>query len=216
MATVLGRLASHKSTGAVTQAVYQVPSGKVGKVNVTVINNSGTTANVILFISPTSTPAADYVIQHDTISISTIGYERIGLIMKPTEWLCYKTDVAGVNVTVNGIEEDSASDCISIPTLITTNTDTTIFPNSAAKATTVNLTCSIPEGSASDSVSVEMYVTTTNVAGGYIIQKETLRRNGTTGFSREGLALSSTDKLIIRTSSIVGQLAVRVDGFTRG
>jgi len=216
MATVLGRLASHKSAGAVTQAVYQVPSGKVGKVNVTVVNNSGTTATVLLYISPTSTPAADYVIQHDTISISTIGYERIGLIMKPTEWLCYKTDVAGVNVVVNGIEEDSAGDCISSSTLITTNTDTTVFPNSAAKATTVDVTCSIPEGSAADLVSLEMYVTTTNVAGGFLIQKETLRRNGTTGFTREGLALSSTDKLIIRTSSIVGQLAVRVDGFTRG
>lgn len=216
MASLLKKLATHKSSGAATTAVYQVPSGKVGKVNVSVVNNSGTTANVILFVSPTSTPAADYTIQVDTLTVSNTGYERTGLILKPTEWLCYKTDQAGINIVVTGIEEDSLGDCVSTSTLITTNTDTTIYSNAAGKEGAFNITLSLAEGTSSDSVTVELYVTTTNVAGGHLLQKDTLRMSSITGYERGGLCISTTDKLIVRTTGISGQLAARVEGFPRG
>lgn len=209
-----GRLASHKSTGAVTQSVYQVPVGKRALVNVSVLNNSGTTAKVYLYISPTATPANDHLIQHDNLTTTTKGYERSGLVLKAGECLCYKTDQAGVNVVVSGEEEDSTSDDFSVTTLITTNTDTTIYPNAGAKTSAVNISVCIPEGSASDLVNVELYVTTTNVAGGFLIQKETLRATGITGFEKHGQVISATDKLILRTTGISGQLSTRVQGFT--
>lgn len=211
-----GRLASHKSTGAVTQSVYQVPVGKVFIGNVSVVNNSGTTASVYLYVSPTSTPANDYVVQKDSLTTTNSGYERRAIVAKAGECICYKTDQAGINVVVYGEVEDTASDDFSVTSLITTNTDTTVYPNAGAKDSSVNVSVSITEGTTADIATVELYVTTTNVAGGYLIQKETIRATSTTGFERSGLAISAADKLIIRTTGIVGSVAVRVSGFTEG
>lgn len=208
-----GRLASHKSSGASTTSVYQVPVGKVFKGNVSVVNNSGTTSAVYLYISPTSTPANDYVIQKDNLTVSNNGYERRALVAKAGECICYKTDQAGINVSVYGILEDSVADDFSVTNLISTNTDTTIYANASVKFSSVNVSISLTEGSTSDLVTVELYVTATDVASGFLLQKETLRATSTTGFERGGLALDDGDKLIVRTTGISGTVATRVSGF---
>lgn len=212
----IGRLGQHKSSGSGTYSVYEVPAGKVFKGNVSVVNNAGTTAKVYLYISPTSTPANDYMIQNDSITVSVSGYERTALVAKAGEWICYKTDQAGVNVVLYGELENTSSDDFSSTSLITTNTDTTVYPNVSAKAGVFNVSVSVTEGATSDLCTVELYSTTTNVAGGYLLQKETIRGAGTTGFERSGLALTTSDKLIIRTTGISGQIAVRVHGYTEG
>ena len=208
-----GRLASHTSGSAGTYAVYEVPTGKVFKGNVSVVDSGTVNTEIHLYVSPTSTPANDYVIQKDTLTPTNSGYERTALILKAGEWVCYQTDSATTQVVVYGILEDSVGDDFSGSALISTNTDTTIYANGSAKDTSLNISISLTDGAVTDTAVVELYVTTTNVAGGYLIQKETLRVSSTTGFERAGLAISAADKLIIRTTLISGTVAVRVNGF---
>lgn len=209
-----GRLASHKAVAAGTHFVYQVPIGKVFKGNISVVNNSGANSAIYLYISPTPTPANDYVIQKDILSVNNNGYERRALVAKAGECICYKTEQPDVNVVVYGILDDTLSEDFSTTVLITSNTDTTAYSNPSAKPSSVNVSVSLTEGDNFDTAVVELYVTTSDVAGGFLLQKETLRAMGTTGFERGGLALSSTDKLIVRTTELSGGISVRVSGYT--
>jgi len=211
-----GRLGAHISSSASTTSVYNVPTGKTAEVNVTVYNNSGLVNKVSLFRSPTGTPSATHTVQLDTIGI-TEGYERTAFIMKAGEHLCYKTDQAGTNVVVTGVEYDSLANEIHNQVLISTNTETTVFNNTAVKAGTVNISISLADGSAvSDTATVALYTSTSNATSGYILHKKVLTTTDISGFEKTGFAISTTDKIIVVTTGLVGQVAVTVSGYSKG
>lgn len=211
-----GRLGAHKSSGAGTNNVYTVPSGKTAEVVVNVFNATGSTNNVTLFRSPTGTPSATHTIQLDKISNNS-GYQRTALVLKAGEVISYKTDLSGTNVVVSGSEYTSNSNEISEQNLITTNTETNIYSNAVAKAGTVNISVCLADGSAvTDTCTCKLYISSSNAAGGYQLHYYILSGNGTTGFEYTGLPISSTDKVILVTTGLVGQVATTVSGYTRG
>jgi hypothetical protein len=210
-----GRLGSHTSSGAVTQVLYEVPSGKSAEVNVNVYNNSGGVAKVTLFRAPTGTPSATHTIQVDSVPLGE-SYQRTALVLFAGENLCYKTDVAGVSVVVSGVDYTSNANVVKQQDLITTNTETVIYTNGGAKDTSCNVTVSLGDGAAvSDTVTCTLYVSTTNAAGGFPICKNILIGSGVTGIEYSGLYVSSTDKIILVTTGIVGQVATTVSGYLR-
>lgn len=211
-----GRLGAHISGSAGTYAVYTVPSGKTAEVNVTVYNDSGLVNKVSLFRAPTGTPSATHTVQLDTLELMG-GYERTAFVMEAGEYLCYKTDQIGTHVVVTGVEYTSTSNEIKDQTLITTNTETVVYSNAVAKAGTVNISISLADGSAaSDTATVALYTSTSNAASGYILHKKTLTTTDISGFEKTGFAISTTDKIIIVTTGLVGQVAVTVSGYTKG
>jgi hypothetical protein len=212
-----GRLGASISSGTTTTNVYEVPSGKTAEVSVTVYNGAASSAisKVTLFISPTGTPSATHTIQLDTLA-SNNGYERTALVLGAGEFISYKTDKNGVSVTVNGVEYTSNSNEIKQQELITTNTETVIYANAGAKAGTVNISVSLADGSAlSDTATCTLYVSPTNAAGGYPIHKYTITGSGITGFEKTGLPISTTDKVILVTTGIVGQVATTTSGYSK-
>lgn len=210
-----GRLGSHTSSGAVTYDLYEVPSGKSAEVNVNVYNNSGGIAKVTLFRAPTGTPSATHTIQVDSIPLGE-SYQRTALVLFAGEHLMYKTDVAGVTVVVSGVDYTSNANVVKQQDLITTNTETVIYANGGAKATACNVTVSLVDGSAiSDTATCTLYVSTTNAAGGYPLSKTLLIGSGVTGIEYSGLYVSSTDKIILVTTGLVGQVGTTVSGYTK-
>lgn len=209
-----GSLGHHKSTTAGTYTVYTVPVGKRARVTVNVINDSGTTNNVVLYVAPTGTPTYDHTIQLDKLTVTKNGYRRPAVILKAGEVVCYKTDQADTHVVVMGIEEDASTE-ITEYQLITTNAETVLHANTGAKAGTFNVVVTLTEGATTDSCVCKLYVTTTNAAGGYLIQSETLRATSVNGFESVGIALSTTDKLVLVTSGISGKIATRNHGFEK-
>lgn len=211
-----GRLGAHISSGSGTNNVYAVPTGKTAEVNVNVFNNSGTLNAVTLFRSPTGTPSATHTIQLDSIALDS-GYERTAIVLGEGEYISYKTDKAGTQVVVSGVEYDSASNEIKQQELITTNTETVIYSNSGAKAGTVNISVSLVDGSAiADTATCTLYVSATDAVSGYKLNKELLTASGTTGFEKSGLPIASTDKVILVTTGIVGEIATTISGYFKG
>lgn len=210
-----GRLGSHTSSGAVTYDLYTVGAGKSAEVNVNVYNNSGGVAKVTLFRAPTGTPSATHTIQVDSIPLGE-SYQRTALVLFAGEHLLYKTDVAGVTVVVSGVDYTTNSNVVNQQELVTTNTETTIYINSGAKDSACNVTVSLVDGSAvSDTATCTLYVSTTNAAGGFPLSKSILIGSGVTGIEYSGLYVSSTDKIILVTTGLVGQVATTVSGYTK-
>ena len=211
-----GTLATHKSNTSGTFNVYTVPTGKTTEATVSVVNHSGVSATVVLYVSPTNSPTDIHTIQVDTLNTANYGYERVPLILKAGEVVSYSTTTSGVDVIVSGIEYASASNEIKVQQLITTNTETVIYDNSVAKAGTVNVCVSIVSNLIADECFVEMYVSTSDATNGYKILQQKLQRTGVTGIEKAGLPISSTDKIILVTTNIVGSVATRVAGYTKG
>lgn len=212
-----GRLGASISSGTTATNIYTVPSSTTAEVNVNVYNGAASSAiaKVTLFRSPTGTPSATHTIQLDTIA-SNSGYERTALVLGAGEVISYKTDQNGVVVVVNGIEYVSKSNEIKQQELITTNTETVIYSNSGAKAGTVNISVSLVDGSVlSDTTTCSLYISSSNAAGGYQIHKYTITGSGITGFEKTGLPISTTDKVILVTTGIVGQVATTVQGYSK-
>ena len=211
-----GRLGAHISGASGTYTVYTVPTGKTAEVNVNVFNNSGSLNAVTLFRSPTGTPSATHTIQLDSITLDS-GYERTAIILGAGEYICYKTDKAGTQVVVSGVEYDTASNEIKQQQLITTNTETVIYSNGSSKAGTVNISVSLVDGSViSDMATCALYVSATNAASGYKLNKELITASGVTGFEKTGFPIATTDKIILVTTGIVGQIATTVSGYFKG
>ena len=210
-----GRLGTHKSTGTGTAVVYTVPSGKTAEVSVVVANTSAGVNNVTLYRSPTGTPSATHTIQLDSVPING-GYERSALILSAGERICYTTDQIGTHVTVMGVEYSSKSNEIKQQELITTNTETVIYSNTASVDSVVNVSISLQHGSgASDLATCELYVSATDAASGVKVHKFPLTTAGVTGFEKTALFISSTDKVILVTTSLVGGVASTVQGYKR-
>lgn len=211
-----GRLGQHISSGAGTYSVYTVPVGKVAEVNVNMFNNSGTLNAVTLFRSPTGTPSATHTIQLDSIALDS-GYERTAIVLSAGEYIIYKTDKSGTQVVVSGVEYDSASNEIKQQELITTNTETVIYSNGSSKAGTVNISVSLVDGSdIADQATCTLYVSATDAASGYKLNKELITASGVTGFEKNGFPIATTDKIILVTNGIVGEIATSVSGYSKG
>jgi hypothetical protein len=72
------------------------------------------------------------------------------------------------------------------------------------------------DGSAiSDTATCKVYISTSNAAGGFPMHKLTLLASGTTGFEKTGCPISTTDKIIVVTTGIVGQVATTVWGYSK-
>lgn len=211
-----GTLAAHKSNTSGTFNVYTVPANKTTEATVSVVNHSGVSATVVLYVSPTNSPTDIHTIQVDTLNTANYGYERVPLILKAGEVVSYSTTTSGVDVVVSGIEYASASNEIKVQQLITTNTETVIYDNSVAKAGTVNICASIVSNLIADECFVEMYVSASDATNGYKILQQKLQRTGVTGIEKAGLPISSTDKIILVTTNIVGKVSTRVAGYTKG
>ena len=211
-----GRLGAHISGGAGTYIVYTVPSGKTATINVNVFNNSGTLNAVTLFRSPTGTPSATHTLQLDSVALDS-GYERTAIILSAGEYISYKTDKAGTTVVVSGVEYTSKRNEIKQQQLITANTETVIYANGIAKAGTVNISVCLSDGSAiADTATCTLYISSTNAAGGYVLNKEVITASGITGFEKTGHAIAATDKVILVTTGLVGQVSATVSGYSRG
>ena len=210
-----GKLGASTSSGAGTAIAYVVPTGKTAELNITVYNGGIGQAKVTLFLSPTGTPSATHTVQLEVMQVDA-SFERTAIIL-PAGWnVCYKTDIAGVTVVVNGAEYTSKTNEILTQSLITTNTETVVYNNAAAKAGTVNISVSLVDGSAvSDTVTCKVYTSTSNAAGGYPMHKLTLIGSGTSGFEKTGFNISTTDKIIIVTTGIVGQVASSIWGYSK-
>lgn len=211
-----GRLGAHTSSGASTNTVYTCPVGKTAEVNINVLNSSINTAVVSLYISPTGTPSAQHTIQYVKLPVTSNGFERTAIILKAGEYICYKTDRADTTVVVSGVEYDSLSNEIGVETLITTNTETVVYSNAAVKDSTVNFSVSLTEGATTDTATIKVYTSNSNAAAGYPLLLTTLKTNSVTGFEKSGFPIASTEKLIIVTTGISGQVAVRVHGYKKG
>jgi len=210
-----GRLGAHTSSSAGTYNLYTVPSGKTAEVNINVLNDTVSTATVSLFISPTGTVSPQHTIQYEKLTTSSNGFERTAIVLKAGDVVSYKTDQSGTTVVVSGIEYTSQSNEIGEELLISTNTETVVYPNSAGKISTVNLSVSLVEGSPSDAATIKVYTSNSNAASGYPLIKTTLTANSTTGFEKTGLPISAAEKLIIVTTGLSGDVAVRTYGYKR-
>lgn len=210
-----GKLGASTSSGAGTVVAYVVPTGKTAELNITVYNGGVGQAKVTLFLSPTGTPSATHTIQLEVMQVDA-SFERTAIVL-PAGWnVCYKTDIAGVSVVVNGTEYTSKSNEILSQSLITTNAETVVYDNTPAKAGTVNISVSMVDGSAiSDSATCKIYTSTSNAAGGYPMHKVSIAGNGISGFEKTGFNISTTDKIIIVTTGIVGQVANSIWGYSK-
>ena len=79
---------------------------------------------------------------------------------------------------------------------------------------TINTTVTGVLSGTVNSATTKLYVSTTNVSGGGLLLVNSVN-SGRTGYEYSGLVLTSGQKLILVTTNIVGNLAVRVHGFRR-
>ncbi len=212
-----GILGGHKSTTAGTYNVYEVPTGKVAEVNISLFSDTNATNTVRLYVKPTvaTSPTAVHVVQFERFTNTRSRSERPAVILKAGETVSYYTDNADTHVVVSGIEYDSSSLEFSERTLVTTNTETVLYSVPASKTSVVNCTVTLDGAAGVDTSDIKLYVSNTDAASGYIIQKESLYTSNTSGIERTGLVLTSNQKLILVTSNISGNVISRVHGKIR-
>ncbi len=208
-------LGAHKSSAAGTYNVYTCPANKVAEVNVSVYNDSGTTNKVVLYRGTNASPVASETIQYNSI-IPTSGYERTAIVLSENEILSYSTDQIGTHVVVHGMQYDKGSNEVVQRSLISSNTETTVYTNGSSKAGTVNCSvCMVGTSASSDTATVALYLTTSNAASGYLLYKQTLLTSANTGFDKSGIAIGTNDKLVVVTTGVVGSVAVCVSGYSK-
>lgn len=209
-----GMLGFHKSITAGTFNVYECPAGKYAKVIINVAADISGSVGCTLHISPTNTPTDVHTFQRENLNSINNGFIRTAVILTAGEWLSYTTTSAGVTVTVDGIEFLTNSKEISEQLLISTNVETVLYEAPVDETVTVNATLSGVLSGVVNSATTKLYVSTTNASGGGLILVNTINA-GRTGYEYSGLILTSGQKLILVTTNLVGNLAVRVHGFRR-
>jgi len=210
-----GKLGANTSSGSGTIILYTTPAAKTTEANITVYNGGAGQAKVTLFRSPIGSPSATHTIQLEELAVNA-SFERTAVVLSAGENICYKTDIAGVTVVVSGVEYNSLTNEVVQQQLITTNTETVIYSNTGAKAGTVNVSVSLVDGSlVGDTATCILYISTTNAAGGHPLHKITLTSSGISGFEKTGFPISTTDKIIMVTTGIIGQVATTVSGYSK-
>lgn len=209
-----GMLGFHKSITAGTFNVYQCPVGKYAKVIINVAADIAGNVGCTLQISPTSTPTDIHTFQRENLNSVNNGFIRTAVILTAGEWVSYTTTDAGVTVTVVGIEFLTNSKEISEKYLVIANTETVLYEAPVGETVTINTTVSGVLSGLVNSATTKLYASTTNASGGSLLIVNSVNA-GRTGYEYSGLVLTSGQKLILVTTSIVGKLAVRVHGFRR-
>jgi hypothetical protein len=211
-----GILGSHTSTDAGTFELYEVPVGKYIKANISVCSDTTTANEVVLYISSGLSPLTGDTIQLDTLKSFNRGYDRTAIVMKAGEKLFYKTDSSGTNVIISGFEYDALDEVFAESQLADIDGNYTAYTCGASSTCSVNLVTSLIGTGSTDKATVDVYITKTDIASGVKLQTTNLRRDGITGTGRNGFAVSAGDKIIVTTSGVVGGVAIRAYGFTRG
>lgn len=208
----VGTLGFHTSSGSGTTVVYTVPSGKRAEVSISVFNKDLSPKTVTLFIAKADTPLTSEVVQLENITASYTGFERTGIVLVAGDRVTYTTTSSNTSVHIKGIESDVGTNVISVaPATVSTNTTTTLY--TAASDCVVNFGMSVTTATPTDTANVEVYISSTNVAGGVLFHKELLT-SFTTGFERTALPLSSGEKIIAVTTGISGNIASHLHGYT--
>lgn len=213
-----GLLGGHKSTTAGTYNVYEVPSGKTAEVNISLFSDTTSTAVVKLFIKPAigTSPTAIHTIQYEKFNVNRNRFERPAIILQAGETVSYYTDSSDVSVVVSGIEYPTSGIDISSRILVSTNTETVLYTVPASKTVTINTTASLVVTTNTESCTTKLYVSNTDAANGFVLQKDELFATGQSGFERTGFVLTSGQKLILVTTGLSGSVACRVHGKLRG
>jgi len=207
----VGILGQHNSVSATTTMVYETPVSKKAEISIIVMNTGVDTKSVTLYITKDASPATKDIIQYETISTTSVGFERTALILEAGDKVFYTGTASGIAVTVVGIESDLGTNVISIcPPVINSNTTTDIFVPSVASI--VNLTASITSGVVTDSATLLVYLTHQVNPVGVMIHKETLTTNST-GFERTGIVVSSDWKIKIVSTNVSGNIATHIHGY---
>lgn len=207
----VGTLGFHTSTGSGTNIVYTVPTGKKAEVSVSVFNKDNSSKTITLFIAKADSPLSSEIIHLETLTSVSNGFERTGLILDQGDRVIYTTTSSNTAVHVRGIETDTSSSVVSVsPSAITTNTTTEIYQ--ASSDCVINFGLSVTSSGSTDTASVEVYVSKTNVASGVLLHRDLLT-SYFTGFERTAVALSSGDKLLVVTTGIIGSVSSRIHGF---
>lgn len=210
-----GILGTHKSTEAGIFTVYTAPSEKYVKANISVTSDTTSSNEVILYITSDLDISEKDTIQVDTLKSYNRGYDRTAIILKAGEKIVYKTDSANTTVIVTGVEYEGTSEAFSTSSYSATDSDVTVYTVGGSVTAACNLTVSLLGNSSTDKADINVYITKTDIAGGYKLQNARLRRDAATGFERSGFVISSSDKIIVETSNVVGGVAVRVHGMNR-
>ncbi len=210
-----GMLGFHKSITSGTFNVYQCPVGKYAKVIINVAADVIGNVDCVLHISPTTMPTDIHTFQKESLNSVNNGFIRTAVILTSEDWLSYTTTAAGVTVTVDGIEFLTNSKEISEQLLVSTNTETVLYEAPVDETVTINTTVTGVLSGTVNSATTKLYVSTTNASGGGLLLVNSVN-SGRTGYEYSGLVLTSGQKLILVTTNIVGNLAVRVHGFRRG
>ena len=209
-----GMLGFHKAITAGTFNVYECPAGKYAKVIINVAADVVGSVGCTLQISPTNTPTDIHTFQRENLNSINNGFIRTAVILTAGEWISYTTTDAGITVTVDGIEYITNSKEVSDKLLISTNTETVLYEAPASETVTINTTISGVLSGTVNSATTKLYLSTTNASGGGLILLNTINA-GRTGYEYSGLMLTSGQRLILVTTNLVGNLAVRVHGFRR-
>lgn len=212
-----GILGGHKSSTAGTYNVYEVPANTYAEVNISIYSDTTSTAVVRLFVKPTAgtSPTAIHTIQYEKLNVVRNRSERLAIILKAGETVAYYTDSANTHVVVNGIEYPSSGIEFADNELITTNTETVLYEVPATKFAVVNTTVTLDGAGGTDGVVAKLYVSSSDAANGFAIQKDELFATGKTGIERTGVPLVSGQKLILVTTGISGNVSARVHGKIR-
>lgn len=209
-----GMLGFHKSITSGTFNVYQCPIGKYAKVIINVAAEVVGNVDCTLQISPTSAPLDEHTFQKENLNSVNNGFIRTAVILTSEEWISYTTTAAGVTVTVDGIEFLNNSKEVSENLLVNANTETVLYEAPTDETVTINTTVSGVLSGLVNSATTKLYVSATNASGGSLLLVNSINA-GRTGYEYSGLVLTSGQKLILVTTNIVGNLAVRVHGFRR-
>lgn len=211
-----GLLAANKTVSSGVLNIYTVPTGKVFEGNISVHSATNTTSLTKLTVSPTTTPTDTHIIQVDNLSRVKKGYERTAVVLTAGEVLSVNAGSADTTVAVYGILRDSSNLDFKNQTLIPSSSETKVFEvNDLNTQATCNISISLVGNSSLEKAKVKLYVTTSNVASGYILQEEELDFTNITGFERTGLKISTGYKIFVKTEGQVGNIAVRVHGYKR-
>ena len=209
-----GKLGAHRAITSGTYPVYQCPVNNYAKVVVSVIGEVVGEARVKLYISPTNSPLVTHTIQLDNINSIKRGFSRSNIVLKSGEWLSYSTTSEGVTVTVSGIEYPTDNKEIGASQVVNSDTEVVLYECPVDSVATINAVITGTGELVNSAALAKLYITNTNASGGSLLMVQNIN-SGETGFEYSGIILSSGQKLVLVTSSTVGNIATRVHGFTR-
>lgn len=101
-----GTLGQSAPAATTNTTVYTVPAGKVGNINVNIVNRSNSSTSIVrLAIAATGTPSNSEYLEYDAQIPANGVLERTGLIATATKNVVVYSNDANISVNVYGYEE---------------------------------------------------------------------------------------------------------------